>query len=225
MAGTINELGDHPLLDDHRVHVSSLVETIGGDESSCTYLTSVTIPSLVETIGGGDLYIYATSTCTPAGLSKMGDLSISSRQPLHLCQSQCRERNAWLWFGDARGVMSRGCGCDVTVSSTAWPPSAPQAASVRTCPAARSCSACLPALLAAEGRQSTGAARAAGSGSHVRPCVPWCGVDPSGSGCLQQCDSSGSNSRCGSGCCMKHLHVCLHIHHLMYMHVHVYLHT
>jgi hypothetical protein len=27
------------------------------------------------------------------------------------------------------------------------------------------------------------------------------------------------------GCCMKHLHVCLHIHHLMYMYVHVYLHT
>ena len=107
MAGTINELGDHPLLDDHRVHVSSLVETIGGDESSCTYLTSVTIPSLVETIGGGDLYIYATSTCTPAGLSKMGDLSMSSRQPVHMSQSvHVHKRNAWLaswlWFGDVR---------------------------------------------------------------------------------------------------------------------------
>ena len=27
----VNELGDHPLLDDHRVHVSSPVETIGDE--------------------------------------------------------------------------------------------------------------------------------------------------------------------------------------------------
>ena len=55
---------------------------------------------------------------------------------------------------------SVACGCDVVAVAvsvfTAWPPSAPQAASVRTCPAARSCPACLPALAAAEGRHSTG---------------------------------------------------------------------
>ena len=70
MAGTINELGVHPLLDDHRVDVSFPVETIGDDASSCTCSSVALVPQFCEkyTSHGHLYWMHGMSLSTPDSL-------------------------------------------------------------------------------------------------------------------------------------------------------------
>ena len=56
VAGTINELGVHPLLDDHRGHVSFSVETIGDDARSCTCSSVALVSKFREKYSRPPLY-------------------------------------------------------------------------------------------------------------------------------------------------------------------------
>ena len=116
--GNINERGVHPLLDDHRVHASSPVETTGGDEF------------VHVLVGAPPLQVPTGSPrCASCRSTHGRRIGCMARACPPLLKTQC---HVWLWQWPWLWP------CPVSVF-TAWPPSAPQAASVRMCPAAQSC--------------------------------------------------------------------------------------